>query len=271
MIYVAELQKKIIAELGVSLEYSLEQEIERRIEFLRKFLRKTGRQGFVLGLSGGQDSTLAGKLAQMAAGLENKRFIAVEIPYGIQQDAADVLLAIDFIKPDAVQNFDIKSAVDSFCQTFLKAMGEAIADFNKGNVKARLRMIVQYAIAAKEGMAVIGTDHASENLMGFFTKHGDGAADVLPLYGLTKYQGRELLKALDCPAKLYLKQPTADLLDNDPLRPDEDELGVTYSVIEDFLTGKPVSDADFTAIIKQFNKTKHKRKLPAAIGDFWEV
>ncbi|MBX4298572.1 NAD(+) synthase, partial [Mycobacterium tuberculosis] len=90
---------------------------------------------------------------------------------------------------------------------------DKLSDFNKGNVKARTRMITQYAIAGQEGLLVIGTDHAAEAVTGFFTKYGDGGAGRLPLAGLSKRQGRSLLKELGADERLYLKVPTADLLD----------------------------------------------------------
>ncbi|MBD4935857.1 ammonia-dependent NAD(+) synthetase, partial [Xanthomonas citri pv. citri] len=80
----------------------------------------------------------------------------------------------------------------------------------------RTRMIAQYAIGGQEGLLVLGTDHAAEAVTGFFTKYGDGGADLLPLTGLTKRQGRTLLKELGAPERLYLKEPTADLLDEKP-------------------------------------------------------
>jgi len=135
-------------------------------------------------------------------------------------------------------------------------------DFLLGNIKARQRMIAQYAIAGAARGLVIGTDHAAEALMGFFTKFGDGAADVLPLSGLTKRRVRAVATALGAPANLVMKVPTADLEANAPLRPDEDAYGVTYDEIDDFLEGKPVAERSRQRILALYNASHHKRTLP---------
>jgi NAD+ synthase len=101
-------------------------------------------------------------------------------------------------------------------------------------------MIAQYAIARARRGIVIGTDHAAESLMGFFTKFGDGGADVLPLSGLTKRRVRELARSLGAEDRLVMKVPTADLESLTPQRPDEESYGVSYANIDDFLEGKEV-------------------------------
>jgi NAD+ synthase len=118
-------------------------------------------------------------------------------------------------------------------------------------------------------LLVIGTDHAAEAVTGFFTKYGDGGADILPLTGLTKRQGRLLLKELGAPEKLYLKAPTADLLDNKPQQTDETELGITYEELDDYLEGKKVSGNVSEKIEARYLVTQHKRNLPASMFDSW--
>ncbi|SMC45134.1 ammonia-dependent NAD(+) synthetase [Sporomusa malonica] len=267
MAYNKEIQQRIIEEVKTLPEVNPSQEIYERVQFLRSFLRETGLNGFVLGLSGGQDSTLSGRLAQTAVSLEGKRFVAMKLPYGVQKDAEDVELAIDFIKPDNVFNLNIKPIVDAFCIEYERATGEPLTDYHKGNVKARIRMVAQYAVAGMQELAVLGTDHASENCTRFYTKFGDGAADILPIFGLTKFQGAELLKTLDSPERFYQKTPSPDLLDNTPCRPDEDELGFTYQDIENFLTGKEVCDEVFDKIYAFYLKGDHKTKPPITIYD----
>src|SRR3546814_1546582 len=102
-------------------------------------------------------------------------------------------------------------------------------------------MIAQYAVAGAHRGLVVGTDHAAEALMGFFTKFGDGAADLTPLTGLNKRRVRALAQAMGAPDTLVMKVPTADLESLTPLKPDEDAFGVTYAEIDDFLEGKDVS------------------------------
>lgn len=122
------------------------------------------------------------------------------------------------------------------------ANGQAISDFDKGNIKARIRMTTQYAIAGACGLLVVGTDHAAESVTGFFTKFGDGAADDMPLYGLTKRQNRAMLNVLRVPERLLRNEiPTADLLDDHPAQPDEVELGLTYDDIDDYLEAKKLT------------------------------
>ncbi len=219
-----------------------------------------------LGISGGQDSTLTGKLLQLVA--EEMRansgrdiqFVAVKLPYGVQKDADEVEDALNFIAPDRIITVNIKPAVDQSVET-LKQAGINLTDFQKGNEKARERMKAQYAIAANLSGIVVGTDHSAENITGFFTKHGDGAADIAPLFGLNKRQGRQLLAYLNAPAHLYEKQPTADLEDDKPQLPDEEALGVTYHAIDDYLEGKTVRPEEAAIIEQHYIKNAHKREL----------
>lgn len=265
------LRDAIARELGVTKDFDAAAESEKRIAFLADYLTRTGRAGYVLGISGGVDSTVAARLAQRA--VERVRaqgspatFIAVRLPYGEQRDEDDAARALDFIAPDRRMYVDIKPAVDAQREA-LRAAGlaysdEAAEDFGAGNIKARQRMITQYAIAGALDCLVIGTDQAAEALMGFFTKHGDGAADVLPLRGLTKRRVRALGSLLGAPDRLVHKVPTADLESLRPLRPDEDAYGVTYAQIDDYLEGEDV-DSDAVAVIeRQFSATAHKRALP---------
>ena len=132
-------------------------------------------------------------------------------------------------------------------------------------------MVTQYALAGAFQGAVLGTDHAAENLTGFFTKFGDGAADLIPIASLNKRQGRALLKALGAPEALYLKTPVADLEENRPMLPDETALGVTYEEIDDYLEGKTVSHQAQTTIENWWKKGQHKRHLPISMkDDFWK-
>ena len=222
-------------------------EIAVRVQFLVDYCLTTGARGFVLGISGGQDSTLAGRMCQMAAEKlrslgEDVTFTAVRLPYRVQSDHEDVQLAMEFIQPDKDVDFNIGDSVDALADEFTETLGEPMSDFNRGNVKARIRMTAQYAIAGAAGQLVVGSDHAAEAVTGFYTKFGDGGADVMPLYGLTKRQGRALLEEMEAPARLYEKTPTADLLDDAPGQSDEDALGVSYEEIDTYLEGGEVPD-----------------------------
>ena len=268
------LQAEIIAQLHVQPAIDAADQVRARIGFLVDYLRSSGAKGLVLGISGGQDSSLAGRLCQLAVeelraeGVQAE-FVAVRLPYRLQADEADAQLALEFIAPDRLVTFNIQRGVDGFEAEYADATGAEMLDFTKGNVKARARMIAQFALAGQSQLLVVGTDHAAEAVTGFFTKFGDGAADLLPLSGLTKRQGRALLVELQAPERLYLKLPTADLLDENPGQTDEENLGLSYQVIDDYLEGKQV-DADKAAAIEaRYLATRHKRTDPVSMFDDW--
>lgn len=269
-----ELQARIIAELHVSTAIDPALEVRRRVQFLKDYLLTSGAAGLVLGISGGQDSSLAGRLCQLAVdelAAEGRQatFVAVRLPYVVQRDEADAHLALDFIQPQSTVTFNIERAVDGFEAEYAQSTGQGMTDFNKGNVKARARMIAQYALAGAGALLVVGTDQAAEAVTGFFTKYGDGGTDILPLTGLSKRQGRSLLIALGAPERLYLKLPTADLLDGIPGQTDEVNLGLLYEDIDDFLEGKSVDDPVAEAIEARYLSSQHKRHLPVSLFDDW--
>ncbi|NML35469.1 ammonia-dependent NAD(+) synthetase [Paraburkholderia antibiotica] len=264
-------QTSIAAEMHVAGQFDVNREIERRVDFLANYLRASNLKTYVLGISGGVDSTTAGRLTQLAverlrANHYNAQFIAIRLPYGKQRDEADALQALAFIRADENLTIDIQPAADallaSLDQSGVPFRDEAQRDFVHGNIKARQRMIAQYAVAGARAGVVIGTDHAAESVMGFFTKFGDGGADVLPLAGLTKRRVRAIAQALGAPDALAHKVPTADLEMLRPLRPDEDAYGIPYDAIDDFLEGKPVADTALDVILQFYNATRHKRALP---------
>lgn len=268
------MQEEIMKALHVQPEIEPEKEIRKRIDFLKDYLLKTGAKGFVLGISGGQDSTLAGKLAQMAVKELREEghdaiFVAIRLPYGTQKDEVDAQMALEFIRPDEIHVFDIKPSVDALVTSYQNVAGSPLSDYQKGNVKARMRMIVQYAFGGMRNLLVIGTDHAAEAVTGYYTKYGDGGSDLLPLAGLTKRQGVALLKALNAREELYLKVPTADLLDEAPLKADEDELGISYEALDDYLEGKEVPEDIAKKIEAIYRRSMHKRRTPATMFDDW--
>lgn len=272
--FMRSLQQEIITELQVRSVIHVAQQLRMRTDFLKDYLRASRARGFVLGISGGQDSTLAGRLCQLAAkelraeGVKAE-FMAIRLPYAAQADEADAQLALSFIQPDRLLIFNIQGAVDAFESGYCDAVGHEIRDFIKGNVKARARMIAQYAVAGQSGYLVVGTDHAAEAVTGYFTKFGDGGVDLTPLAGLTKRQGRAMLEHLAAPERLYTKTPTADLLDDKAGQPDETELGLTYDQIDDFLEGLEVDSAIAEVIEGRFLQTRHKRATPVTPFDWW--
>lgn len=245
--------------------------IRSRIDYLKNFLRTTGLKGFVLGISGGVDSTTAGRLAQLAceelcAEGYDAKFIAMRLPAGVQLDESDAQSALKFIKPDVVLTVNIGEAANVLNKECVLAVQcEDInltpeqADFNKGNIKARLRMVAQYHAAAVYQSAVISTDHSSECVTGFYTKFGDGAADLTVLNGLIKTQVRLVAKELGAPEKLWAKLPTADLEELNPGKLDDVGFGFPYDALDRFLMGNEVSKEIEQKIIRQYVITQHKR------------
>jgi len=264
----------IIEEMKVLPTIDVEYEITRRIKFIKQQLLNSGLHKLILGISGGVDSSTCGKLAQLAINELNEedinspyQFIAIRLPYNIQTDEEDAQLALQFIKPSHSISTNIFDGANGIHEETLQALSNnnllnasaAQIDFCKGNVKARTRMVMQYNLAGLLGGLVLGTDHSAENVTGFFTKWGDGACDLAPLFGLSKRQVRQLAKALGAPGALIEKAPTADLEELSPSKKDEDALGISYNQLDDFLEGKPTDVIVEQRIINIYLKTQHKR------------
>ncbi len=271
---------QVIAQMQVQPQIDAQFEIRRRVDFIKQRLQASGLTTLVLGISGGVDSTTCGRLAQLAVDELNAQkagyqFIAVRLPYGTQKDEAEAQLAVDFIRPTKALSVNIQQGADALHQATWSAMAakglasatEAQTDFAKGNVKARSRMVVQYHIAALTGGLVLGTDHSAENITGFYTKWGDGACDLAPLFGLSKRQVRLLARTLGAPELLVEKTPTADLECLAPQKADEAALGLTYEQIDDFLEGKTVPAEVSEKLIAIYQRTQHKREPIPTIYD----
>lgn len=268
------LAEEIIKEMRVLPEIDPAEEITRRVNFIKTTLKNSGLKHLVLGISGGVDSSTCGRLAQLAveslnqeAGTEEYKFVAVRLPYGTQKDEEDAQVALSFIQPSVSLAINVKPGVDGIHSEVLSAMQgtdlheatDHAIDFAKGNVKARARMVAQYEVGGIVGGLVLGTDHSAENITGFYTKWGDGACDLVPLFGLSKRQVRSLAKALGAPSLLVEKTPTADLECLTPQKADEHALGLTYDQIDDFLEGKEVTPEVSERLIEIYTKTQHKR------------
>ncbi|RRV09497.1 ammonia-dependent NAD(+) synthetase [Pseudomonas sp. v388] len=252
---------------------ALQAEVARRVDFIKDCLRNARLKTLVLGISGGVDSLTAGLLAQRAVselrettGDDGYRFIAVRLPYVVQKDEHEAQACLDFIKPDELHTVNIGGSVKSMASEIksFEKLDASTVDFVLGNTKARMRMVAQYTIAGACQGLVIGTDHAAEAVMGFFTKFGDGACDLAPLSGLVKNQVRAIARDFGAPDALVEKVPTADLEDLTPGKPDEAAHGVTYAEIDAFLHGQPVGEDVAKIIIDTYRKTQHKREQPYA-------
>jgi len=197
------------------------------------------------------------------------------LPYATQADETDAQQALDFIQPSHGLTVNVQPGSDAIHQSTIAALNAAgldglsdgIQDFAKGNVKARMRMIAQYEIAGLLCGLVLGTDHSAENVTGFYTKYGDGACDIAPLFGLNKRQVRLVATRLGAPQAIINKTPTADLESLEPSKSDEDALGLSYDQIDDFLEGKKIDPAAEQRIIHIFLTTAHKRQPIATVYD----
>ncbi|QYR22702.1 ammonia-dependent NAD(+) synthetase [Paenibacillus sp. sptzw28] len=262
------LQQEIIERLGVKPEIDPNEEIRRRVDFLKEYVLKSGTTGLLIAISGGIDSAVATGLCKKAtdelSAETGKEYmtLGVFLPYGEQADIAHSYEVAEAFNLKHRMELDIKEAVDEIAlevEYGLKMIGMSrhISRGSKGNVKARTRMVMQYALSFDLNLLVVGTDHASEAVTGFYTKWGDGAVDITPLTSLNKRQVRQLAAVLGVPQSVRDKAPTAGLWEG---QTDESELGITYDDNSAYLEGKTVSDEAREKLERQYLKTVHKRE-----------
>ncbi|MDF9843327.1 MULTISPECIES: ammonia-dependent NAD(+) synthetase [unclassified Paenibacillus] len=263
------LQEEIIAALGVKPAIDVEAEVQKRVDFLKSYVRQAGAQGLLIAISGGVDSAVAAGLCKRATdeltAEEGKEYMTLGVfqPYGEQEDIEHSYAVAEAFGLTRKVETNIEEAVNEIAlevEHSLKALGQHrhITHQGKGNVKARTRMVMQYALAFENNLLVVGTDHASEAITGFYTKWGDGAVDITPLSTLNKRQVRQLAVYLGVPAEVVTKAPTAGLW---PGQTDETELGITYDENSDYLEGKPVSPEAAEKLERYYKRTAHKRNV----------
>ena len=231
--------------------------------WLRDYAKNAGSVGYVVGLSGGIDSTLVARLAVNAVGAPNVIGVIMPIhsPVVDEIDAYKVALhlGIKTIYVDLKPTYDI----------MIKISKLDLGRLEKANIKARLRMTALYAVAGKRNMLVAGTGNKSENMIGYFTKHGDGAVDVLPIAEYYKWEVKEIAKCFGIPIELVERTPTAALWEG---QTDEDEIGMSYEVLDKILyyleTGEEYPDIDILhadkveKVKKMIKDNKHKTEYP---------
>ncbi len=216
-----------------------------------------GRTGAVLGLSGGIDSAVVAALAKRALGDE---VLGVIMPCNsLPQDEEHALLLADHIGL-RVEKVDLAQAYGEMARLLPEG-----SDLAQANIKPRLRMITLYHFAASLDSLVLGTGNRTELMIGYFTKHGDGACDLLPIGGLYKSQVREIARELGLPAVLIDKPPSAGLWEG---QTDEDEIGMTYdqldaalAVIEDGREAGELAPDIIDRVRDMVASTAHKRCL----------
>jgi len=231
---------------------------QKIITWIRKQIKKTKAEGVVFGLSGGLDSAVTAALCCQA--LDKRRVLGLILPCKSQkQDLIDAHLIAKRLKIK-VKSIDL-TPVYKIC---LKILPKA-SRITCGNLKARLRMLFLYYLANKLKFLVCGTSNKSELMTGYFTKFGDGAADILPLGDLLKSQVKELAKTLNIPEKIINKTPTAGLW---PGQTDEGELGISYLELDDILLRllrhlRQIQPAGLVNKVKfRIRTSEHKRQPP---------
>lgn len=219
--------------------------------FLKDYLAKSGCKAYVLGLSGGVDSSLVAAIARHAVGKDKLFCYAIDIesnPKDIE-DAKRVAKELDV-------NLEVISLTKTY-ESYLKELhGDNFIRLSKSNLKVRMRMCALFAYAQEKSGLVLGTDNWDERYVGYFTKYGDGAADVLPIVHLTKKEVREASKLYGLSEELYNRTPSAGLFEG---QTDESEMGISYEDLDNYLLGKQINE-DAKKRIEHLHKiSEHKR------------
>jgi NAD+ synthase len=235
---------------------------------MRERLAASNAVGFAVGLSGGVDSAVVARLAQIAA---DDRVVGVLMPcHSDPRDEADARLVADHFKLRTLR-VDLAQPYDALIAGLLDATaaipgsgGGAPDDIRARlphvNVKPRLRMTTLYFIANTLNYLVAGTGNRSELVLGYFTKYGDGGVDLLPIGHLVKSQVRDLARELGVPAPVIDKAPSAGLWIG---QTDEAEMGFTYADLERYLSNGAGSVSSELAeqIERLMRASEHKRAL----------
>ncbi|MHA1334046.1 MAG: NAD(+) synthase [Candidatus Odinarchaeia archaeon] len=230
--------------------------VEYIVNWLKDFLNSTGLDGFVVGLSGGVDSSVTAALCLKAT----PNVLAVIMPcYSSENNIEDARLVASKLGLNTIE-VNLNSVYDSFLDVV--GVKRKVSDITLANIKPRLRMVTLYYFANKYNYAVAGTGNKTELTLGYFTKYGDGAADLLPLGDLLKRDVRKLAEILQIPRRIIDKPPSADLW---PGQTDEGELGAPYDILDKFVANEPlegVSQKTLLSLSERVKKNAHKLKPP---------
>lgn len=232
---------------------SLKQYLNEIVNFLKNYLKRSGAKGYTLGLSGGVDSALV--LALLIKAIKKENIHIVIMP--IESNKDDAKFAIK-----QCNKFKIKYDLIDLTNSYRKLKNDIskvhpLTKLSESNIKVRLRMVTLYAIAQVENSLVVGTDNLDERYVGYFTKFGDGAADLLPIAKLTKGEVYEASKMMGVIKEIINRAPSAGLFAN---QKDEDDLKVTYKELDNYLLGKKVSKKSEERITYLHKISEHKRK-----------
>ena len=222
-------------------------------KFLKEYLENNHMGTYVLGISGGVDSSLCAALARNAVGKDRLHCLILPINSS-KEDEEDALTLVK----DLDLKYDIIDASEAF-NNYVKEFNKKGFELDRstlGNLKARMRMSILYAVAQKERGLVIGTDNADERCVGYFTKYGDGACDILPIAHLVKAEVVEASKILGIRTSLAERVPTAGLYEG---QTDEKEMGVSYKDLDAYVLGKEVNETAKKRIQYLERISEHKR------------
>lgn len=264
---------------------SMHKEVFNIVEFLKKSIRWSAT-GFALGLSGGIDSAVCAALAKRAIdelNAENKQVFTLDLiilPMNNSESDAIVAREVASTLGVEVREVDLSDTLSSFLSA-LHPTADGHTQPNPkcvGNLKARMRMSAIYYSANVNNLLVIGTDNASETYTGYFTKHGDGAADIFPISPYTKREVYEMGRFLGLPESVLSRAPSAGLWEG---QTDEDEMGVPYDFIDNIIEGisnanlRRYSECQYSEYINRLSKlhrtTEHKRTPPLVFNRYPEV
>ncbi|NLZ44408.1 MAG: NAD(+) synthase [Clostridia bacterium] len=234
-----------------------EERVEALVAWLAGEIKAAGAKGAVFGLSGGIDAAVTGALCKRACGDETLGLI---LPcFSSPEDVEDAKLV--------AETLDLSYRVIDLDDIYLLTAGRLSGEKVKGderepafyNIKPRLRMIALYHWAARLNYLVVGTSNRSERMIGYFTKHGDGGVDLMPLGNLVKTEVRALASSLGIPEKIINKPPSAGLWAG---QTDEGELGLTYADLDRYLLTGEGSPEVRKRLREMEEKTAHKRRMP---------
>ena len=230
----------------------LEQYLLEIEQFLRDYLKESHMDGYILGLSGGVDSTLVAAIARKAVGKDKLLCISIPIEShrNDEEDAKKIADLLDI-------NFQVINLTETYLSFKKEIKGEEYSRLTLGNLKARMRMSLLYAIGQEKRFLVLGTDNMDEAYIGYFTKYGDGGADLNPINHLTKREVRDAIKMYGLSDYFSERVATAGLYEG---QTDEKEIGFTYDELDAYLLGKEINPEVIEKIERLHRISEHKRK-----------
>lgn len=231
----------------------LEQYIDVIVKFMQDYLKDSHQDGYVLGLSGGIDSSAVAALALKAVGKERLHCIMMPIN-SLEDDLKDAIT----LAKDLDINYSVIDGSKAFNELVkeFESLGIELDASTKGNLKARIRMSILYAYGQKNRMLVLGTDNLDESYVGYFTKYGDGGVDLLPICRLTKEEVRNVASILGVRKELVERVPSAGLYEG---QTDEKEMGILYKDLDAYLLGQKVDEEVVNKIERLHRISEHKR------------